>query len=83
MAEPTDHTLRVLRDMRGEIRDLDRKVTSLDTKVDKGFSDLREAIDGLAQALAGEMVTRRHTDAKVDGRLAALEKRVTKLERAR
>jgi|GraSoiStandDraft_44_1057316.scaffolds.fasta_scaffold855812_2 polyhydroxyalkanoate synthesis regulator phasin len=80
MAEPENHTLRLLQEIRREGQNLRQDIDRLGSKVDQGFGDLKERIASLTQVLAGEMVTRRHTDAKVEERLGALERRVSELE---
>ena len=80
MAEPENHTLRLLQEIRREGQNLRQDIDRLGSKVDQGFGDLKERIASLTQVLAGEMVPRRHTDAKVEERLGALERRVSELE---
>jgi phage terminase Nu1 subunit (DNA packaging protein) len=63
MAEPDNHTLRLLREIRGAVQ-------SLDQKVDRQFSDLTERVDTLTRAVAGELVQARYVTAGVDERLA-------------
>jgi hypothetical protein len=49
MAEPENHTLRVLREFREEFREF-RKET------DGNFTELKDRIDSLARVVAGESV---------------------------
>jgi hypothetical protein len=73
MADPENHTLRLLREIRGAIQTVDGKVDALDKK----FMD---RIDNLARLIAGETVVGRYAAAGVDERLKALEDRVAALE---
>ncbi|MCW5713319.1 MAG: hypothetical protein KIT43_02215 [Bauldia sp.] len=54
MAEPENHTLTLLREMRTTLNRLDRKVDQLDKKVDQNHVDVRSRLDNLRQALNGE-----------------------------
>jgi polyhydroxyalkanoate synthesis regulator phasin len=80
MAETENHTLRLLQEIRREGQNLRKDFDRVESKVDQGFGDLKERIPSLTQVLAGEMVTRRHTDARVEERLEALERRISELE---
>jgi hypothetical protein len=73
MAEPESHTLHLLREIRGDLQGLDRKV-------DRNHAELKDLIDGLAQTLAGEMAARTYSSGGVERRLADIEKRLTVLE---
>ncbi|HEX9568294.1 MAG TPA: hypothetical protein VF987_01325 [Rhodospirillales bacterium] len=73
MAEPENHTLRVLREFREEFADFR-------TETRESFANLGDRLDDLAKVLAGEMVTSRHTDASVDERLGNIERRLSVLE---
>jgi hypothetical protein len=76
VAERENHTLQLLREFRREFK-----------KFHKEFSDFRvhtdERFEELVRLFAGEGVLGRYAAADVDKRLQALEKRMTKLERAR
>ena len=61
MAEPENHTLRLLREIRSAIGALDNKVddkiTALDNKIDRNQEELQKRIDSLRQAMLGESVS--------------------------
>ncbi len=80
MAEPENHTLRLLREIRAAIGALDGKMVSLDNKVDRNQEELQKRIDSLRQAMLGESVLGRYATAEFDERLSALERRVSALE---
>ncbi len=75
MAEPDNHTLRILQDVR-------QLVKKLDEKVDKNHDELRSRMDNIRQALNGESVLGRYAAAEVEERLEAIEKRLKALEKA-
>jgi uncharacterized small protein (DUF1192 family) len=87
MAEPENHTLRLLREIRGAIGALDGKfddkIALLDSKIDRNQEELQKRIDSLRQAMLGESVLGRYATAEFDERLAALEQRVSALESGR
>ncbi len=74
MAEPDNHTLRLLREFRQEFKEFRGE-----------FSKFREStgerFDELARLFAGESVLGRYAAADVEKRLSALEKRLSVLER--
>jgi peptidoglycan hydrolase CwlO-like protein len=87
MAEPENHTLRLLRELRDDIKTLDRKVdtvdskiNALDAKVDRNHEDVKERIDRLRQAMVGESILGRYATAKFEERLSAVERRFLDLE---
>jgi uncharacterized small protein (DUF1192 family) len=84
MAEPENHTLRLLQEIRGAIGaldgKLDDKIASLDNKIDRNHEELQKRIDSLRQAMLGESVLGRYATAEFEERLAALEHRVSTLE---
>ena len=47
MTEPENHTLLLLREVRDDIKRLERKM-------DRGFAEVKLSIDGLSQSLAGK-----------------------------
>jgi len=67
MAEPENHTLRLLREIRGAIGalegKLDGKIDSLDKKIDRNQEELQKRIDSLRQAMLGESVLSRYATA--------------------
>ncbi len=83
MAEPENHTLQILREIRTATASLDRKVTSGFENIDGRFSKLGSRSDNIWQALNGESILGRYAVADVDERLSAIEKRISDLEKAR
>ena len=83
MAEPENHTLTLLREMRTTLNRLDRKVDQLEKKVDQNHVDVRSRLDNIRQALNGESVLGRYAAAEVEERLEAIEKRLLNLESTR
>ena len=87
MAEPENHTLHLLREIRGAIAAFDSKfdgkITSLDHKIDRNHEELQKRIDSLRQAMLGESVLGRYATAEFDERLSAIESRLTALEQRR
>ncbi len=73
MTEPENHTLRLLREIRGAIG-------GLDNKIDRNQEELQKRIDSIRQAMLGESVLGRYATAEFDERLSALEQRVSALE---
>lgn len=78
MPEPENHTLHLLREIRGAIAALESK---LDVKIDRNHQDLTNRFDSIRQAMLGESVPGGYATAEFDERLAALEERVSVLER--
>lgn len=78
MAEPENHTLHLLREIRGAVAALESK---LEVKIDQNHQDLTGRMDSIRQAMLGESVLGRYATAEFDERLAALEERVSVLER--
>jgi hypothetical protein len=76
VAELDNHTLRVLREFREEF-------AAFRAETRDNFANISDRLDDLAQVIAGEMITRRHTDASVEARLSAIEKRVAAIEESR
>src|SRR5215467_4627206 len=60
MAEPENHTLRRLREIRVAIGTVDTRVDSLDKKVDRNHEELKQRIENLRQAAFGENVLGRY-----------------------
>jgi hypothetical protein len=111
MAEPENHTLRLLREFREETREFrqeaqtfQRQSVDAQLRTERAVSDLRgdvadlrgdmselradvahvkDRVDSLTQAVAGEIVQARYVHAGVDDRLAEIERRLTALEQAR
>jgi len=76
MAEPDNHTLRLLREMRAVLE-------GMSTKMDRNHDELKERIEKLRQAAFGESVLGRYAVAEVEERLSDIEKRLTALEEIR
>lgn len=74
MPEPENHTLHLLREIRGA-------VAALDSKSEFNHRDLTDRRESIRHAMLGESVLGRYATAEFDERLAALEKRVSVLER--
>src|SRR5258708_15183970 len=51
MAEPENHILRLLREIRGAIGTVDTRVDSLDKKVDRNHEELKQRIENLRRPL--------------------------------
>lgn len=83
MAEPENHTLHLLRDIRDALAGIDRRLDGLDAKVDRNQGDLRSRMDNIRQALNGESVLGRYAAAEVEERLEAIENRLSELEKVR
>jgi peptidoglycan hydrolase CwlO-like protein len=61
MAEPENHTLRLLQEIRQQgnavrkdVESLSNEVQSLSNRVDSGFTEVKKRMDSLHQALNGE-----------------------------
>jgi chaperonin cofactor prefoldin len=87
MAEPIDHTLVLLREIRGAVAAVDNKVDALENKVDalenkvdRNHEDVVKRIENLRQAFLGESVLGMYAAAEVEERLKAIENRLTTLE---
>ena len=76
MADPENHTLQLLREFRQEFRQFRKEFGDFRAQTDERFEEL-------ARLFAGESVLARYAAADVDKRIQALERRMTKLERAR
>jgi hypothetical protein len=76
MAEPENHTFRLLRKFREEFKEFRKE--SRDFR-----AETKDRFEELTKLVAGEMVVGRYAAAGVEKRLDALEGRVTALEEAR
>jgi len=72
MAEPESHTLHLLREIREDIRRVDRKVDTL-----------QDTVNGLSETVAGELAIRGYIVGGVESRLADIERRLAALEKGR
>lgn len=70
MAEPESHTLRLLQEIRDDIRKVDRKIDTL-----------QDTVDGLRETVAGELAIRGYLVGGVESRLAEIERRLATIEK--
>jgi hypothetical protein len=56
MADSENHTLRLLRELRDDLKALDCKIDALDSKVDWNHEEVKERTDRLRQAMVGESI---------------------------
>ena len=82
MAEPENHTPRLLREIRGAIGTLDTKVDSLDTRIDSLDKKADRNHEELKRRL-GESVLGRYAAGEVEERFSAIESRLSALEQQR
>lgn len=80
MADPENHTLYVLRDIRAMIEALDRKIDRNQEQTNQRFDDVTERIEKLRKLAFGESVLGRYAAAEVEERLDAIEQRLSALE---
>jgi hypothetical protein len=80
MAEPENHTLRLLREIRAAIKAMDTKLTA---RIEGNHHEVTERLDSLKRFAMGESVLGRYATAEFDERLEAIEKRVAALEQGR
>jgi polyhydroxyalkanoate synthesis regulator phasin len=73
MLEPEDHTLRLLREFREELR-------RFSTNTGRSFERVQERLHSMQKAMLGESVLGRYATAEFEERLSALERRVATLE---
>jgi len=76
MADPENHTIVLLREIREDIRKLDHKV-------DENHADIKSSMDDFAQSLGGEIADRIYRDGGVERRLVEIERRLDALEHDR
>ena len=82
MAEPENHTLRILREVRAALEAMDAKFDGRFDGLESRFDDLRSRVDNIRQAAFGESVLGRYAAAEVEERLDSIEKRLGALEDA-
>jgi hypothetical protein len=75
MAEPVNHTLRVLEEIRGAVQALDGKVAAMDSKIDRNYEKIQKRLDGLQLAVQGKSFFDHCAAGEFDQRISALEKR--------
>lgn len=80
MAEPENHTLRLLREIRAAIKAMDTKLTA---QIEGNHQEVTERLDSLKRFAMGESVLGRYATAEFDERLEAIERRVAALEQGR
>jgi hypothetical protein len=83
MAEPENHTLRLLREFREESQQFQSRTDGTLSKLVTDVSDIRDKLDTLTRAVAGEIVQSRYVSAGVDERISDIERRLTALEQSR
>jgi predicted transcriptional regulator len=84
MADIESHTIRLLQELREEMRQsfarTETNFTRLEAKINDGFEHLSEEIEEVRRAFAGESVLGRMAAKNVDDRLAELERRIAAIE---
>jgi hypothetical protein len=94
MAEPDNHTLRLLREFREEFGQFRSEFNAFRTETRVEVSDfraetastlvdVRDRVDSLTRAVAGEIVQAKYVTAGVDDRIADIERRLSELEQSR
>jgi len=83
MAEPENHTIRLLKEIRHQGEATQKELGELRTETRRGFEDIGDRLKNLQQAMIGESVLGRYTVAEVEERLDAIEKRLAALEKRR
>jgi hypothetical protein len=73
MAEPDNHTLRLLHEIRSQGDATQKGLDDLRREVTQGFEHVREQLDHLSRLVRGESVLGRYAAANVDERIEALE----------
>jgi hypothetical protein len=72
MADPENQTLRILRDIRTTLKELDQKTNKRFDALDKDMVGLRTRLDNLRQAMTGESILGHYATAEFDERLESL-----------
>lgn len=84
MADVENHTIRLLQELREEVRqnfgEVRRDFTRLQAKMNDGFEHLFDEMEEVRKVMAGETVLGRMAAKSVDDRLTDLERRVTAIE---
>ncbi|MFY9699662.1 MAG: hypothetical protein WAK34_15305 [Rhodoplanes sp.] len=84
MADIENHTIRLLQELREEMRQsfarTEANFTRLEAKMNDGFEHLSEEIEEVRRAFAGESVLGRMAAKNVDDRLTDLERRMAAIE---
>jgi hypothetical protein len=76
MAEPENHTLRVLIEFRSEFQQFKAEAA-------RDLAEIKSVVGNLTQALAGQMAANRYVNGGVERRLADIERLSSALEDAR
>ena len=80
MAEPENHTLRLLQDIRRQGEETRADLASLRSEMADGFARVDKRLDSMHRAINGESVLGRYAAAEVEERLTAIEGRLSALE---
>ena len=80
MAEAENHTLRLLRELRDDIKGMEDR---LEKKIDRNHEEIKEHLEALRKAFAGESILGRYATAEFEHRLTAVERRISDLEEQR
>jgi uncharacterized small protein (DUF1192 family) len=78
MAEPVNHTLHILQEIRGAVQALDARVAALDSKIDRNYEKHQKRLNGLQLAMQGKSFEDHCAVARFDQRISALEKRTSR-----
>ena len=81
MAEPENHTIRLLQEIRQQGTTLENRIDGLSKQVDNGFDEVKKRMDSLHKAINAESILGRYAVADVEERLISLENRMAKLEK--
>jgi uncharacterized NAD(P)/FAD-binding protein YdhS len=82
MAEPENHTLRLLREFREEFREFRKESKDFRSEFNAFRAETGERFNELTRLFAGETVLGRYAAADVEKRLTALETRMAAVEKA-
>jgi len=80
MAEPENQTLRLVRELCNDIKVMEEK---LENKIDRNHEEIKEHLEALRKAFAGESILGRYATAEFEHRLSAVERRLSDLEERR
>jgi len=90
MADPENHTLRLLREFREEMSEFRADMRGFQghtggalNRMTADISEIKDKLDTLTRAVAGEIVQSRYVSAGVDERISDIERRLTALEQSR
>jgi len=88
MTEPENHTLRLLRELRDDIKALDKKldtevsglatkIGALDQRIDRNHEEVKKRLDSLRKAMVGENILGLYATAEFEERPTAVEERLS------